>query len=175
MRTGVGPERGAQCGSSARWDLCGGPPERAVPTATVDDPRGRGEALTGVRAGRVSRLPDSIRPAGSSREERQRPNGSVLTPRARGGHAIPSAVFSSRPPVGARSPHRTPTGPGSRSAHRPAATGARNIDQLPAIPISPPVPSGRRVGGKIWVGLPARRRCFVGTRGRLLVRRRGPA
>ena len=53
MRTGVGPERGAQCGSSARWDLCGGPPERAVPTATVEVPRGRGEALTGVRAGRV--------------------------------------------------------------------------------------------------------------------------
>jgi hypothetical protein len=40
MRTGVGPERGAQCGSSARWDPCGGPPERAVPTATVDVPRG---------------------------------------------------------------------------------------------------------------------------------------
>ncbi|MGA3221784.1 MAG: hypothetical protein ABSE77_22430, partial [Acidimicrobiales bacterium] len=29
-----GPEAGAQCGSSARWDLCGGPPVRAVPTAT---------------------------------------------------------------------------------------------------------------------------------------------
>ncbi len=29
------PEAGAQCGSSARWDLCGGLPERAVPTATV--------------------------------------------------------------------------------------------------------------------------------------------
>src|SRR5215216_1152533 len=28
-----GPEAGAQCGSSARWDLCGGPPARAVPTA----------------------------------------------------------------------------------------------------------------------------------------------
>ena len=28
------PEAGAQCGSSARWDLCGGLPERAVPTAT---------------------------------------------------------------------------------------------------------------------------------------------
>ena len=27
------PEAGAQCGSSARWDLCGGPPARAVPTA----------------------------------------------------------------------------------------------------------------------------------------------
>ena len=52
-RSDVRPERGAQCGSSARWDLCGGPPERAVPTATVDVPRGRGEALTGVRAGRA--------------------------------------------------------------------------------------------------------------------------
>src|ERR1019366_6862546 len=31
---GVRPEPGAQCGSPARWDLCGGPPERAVPTAT---------------------------------------------------------------------------------------------------------------------------------------------
>ena len=29
----LGPEAGAQCISSARWDLCGGPPERAVPTA----------------------------------------------------------------------------------------------------------------------------------------------
>ena len=27
------PEAGAQCGSSARWDLRGGPPARAVPTA----------------------------------------------------------------------------------------------------------------------------------------------
>ena len=29
------PEPGAQCGSSARWDLRGGPPARAVPTATA--------------------------------------------------------------------------------------------------------------------------------------------
>ena len=29
------PKAGAQCVSSARWDLCGGPPERAVPTAIV--------------------------------------------------------------------------------------------------------------------------------------------
>jgi len=29
------PEAGAQCGSAARWDLCGGPPERAVPTAIL--------------------------------------------------------------------------------------------------------------------------------------------
>ena len=50
-RTDVRPERGAQCGSSARWDLCGGPPERAVPTATVGVREGGGEALTGVRAG----------------------------------------------------------------------------------------------------------------------------
>ena len=28
-------EAGAQCGSSARWDLCGGRPVRAVPTATA--------------------------------------------------------------------------------------------------------------------------------------------
>ncbi len=28
------PEAGAQCGNPARWDLCGGPPARAVPTAT---------------------------------------------------------------------------------------------------------------------------------------------
>ena len=30
------PEVGAQCGSPARWDLCGGPPVRAVPAATND-------------------------------------------------------------------------------------------------------------------------------------------
>ena len=30
----LAPEAGAQCGNSARWDLCGGPPTRAVPTAT---------------------------------------------------------------------------------------------------------------------------------------------
>ena len=29
------PEAGAQCGSSARWDLCGGPRETAVPTPTL--------------------------------------------------------------------------------------------------------------------------------------------
>jgi hypothetical protein len=39
-RLGVGPcdarpEPGAQCGSSARWDLRGGPPAKAVPTATI--------------------------------------------------------------------------------------------------------------------------------------------
>ena len=34
-RCDVGPEPGAQCGSSARWDLRGGPPARAVPTATT--------------------------------------------------------------------------------------------------------------------------------------------
>ena len=28
------PKVGARCGSPARWDLCGGPPARAVPTAT---------------------------------------------------------------------------------------------------------------------------------------------
>ena len=28
------PEAGAQCGNSARWDLRGGWPERAIPTAT---------------------------------------------------------------------------------------------------------------------------------------------
>jgi RNA-directed DNA polymerase len=28
------PKAGAQCGNSARWDLCGGPLARAVPTAT---------------------------------------------------------------------------------------------------------------------------------------------
>src|SRR5205807_255423 len=32
------PEAGAQCGSPARWDLCGGPPVRAVPTATTHGP-----------------------------------------------------------------------------------------------------------------------------------------
>ena len=33
QRLRVMPEVGAQCVSSARWDLCGGPPVRAVPTA----------------------------------------------------------------------------------------------------------------------------------------------
>ena len=27
---------GAQCGSPARWDLCGGPLERVVPTAIIE-------------------------------------------------------------------------------------------------------------------------------------------
>ena len=29
------PEAGAQCGSSARWDLCGGCRETGIPTATL--------------------------------------------------------------------------------------------------------------------------------------------
>jgi hypothetical protein len=33
------PEVGAQCGNSARWDLCGGRPERAVPTAKASSGR----------------------------------------------------------------------------------------------------------------------------------------
>ena len=44
-----GPEAGAQCGSSARWDLCGGPPARAVPTAIV--------GICGSRRLRCPRLP----------------------------------------------------------------------------------------------------------------------
>ena len=36
------PEAGTQCSSSARWGLCGGPPVRAVPTATSS----RGEIAT---------------------------------------------------------------------------------------------------------------------------------
>src|ERR1019366_7057683 len=32
------PKVGAQCGNPARWDLCGGPPARAVPTATFLKP-----------------------------------------------------------------------------------------------------------------------------------------
>jgi hypothetical protein len=36
------PEAGAQCGNAARWDLYGGPPERAVPTVILDaDPATR--------------------------------------------------------------------------------------------------------------------------------------
>ena len=40
------PKAGAQCGSSARWDLCGGPPARAVPTAI--SPKGRESYGDGV-------------------------------------------------------------------------------------------------------------------------------
>ena len=36
---GARPEPGAQCGNPARWDLRGGPPARAVPTATEDHQR----------------------------------------------------------------------------------------------------------------------------------------
>jgi hypothetical protein len=32
------PKVGAQCGNPARWDLRGGPPARAVPTATLRSP-----------------------------------------------------------------------------------------------------------------------------------------
>jgi hypothetical protein len=34
------PKVGAQCGNSARWDLRGGPPAKAVPTATIHCPPG---------------------------------------------------------------------------------------------------------------------------------------
>ncbi len=45
------PKVGAQCGSPARWDLCGGPPARAVPTATPFAAAG-GEVADGdVQAG----------------------------------------------------------------------------------------------------------------------------
>ena len=36
LRLPPAPEVGAECGSSARSDLCGGPPARAVPTAIKD-------------------------------------------------------------------------------------------------------------------------------------------
>src|SRR5262249_61214073 len=41
------PEVGALCGNSARRDLRGGPPARAVPTATIqgDEPRGRSASV----------------------------------------------------------------------------------------------------------------------------------
>jgi hypothetical protein len=102
-RTDVRPERGAQCGSSARWDLCGGPPERAVPTATVDDPRGRGEALTGARAGRA------IEP------RNQRVRGADAVQEVEG-HTGGSAIASCR---------RTPRGQRTRACTEPpcARTG----------------------------------------------------
>src|SRR6478672_2272426 len=39
------PEAGAQCGNPARWDLCGGPPVRAVPTAIEEQREGRPPAV----------------------------------------------------------------------------------------------------------------------------------
>ena len=42
------PKAGAQCVSSARWDLCGGPPERAVPTAKGPPRPGRLRGSTGA-------------------------------------------------------------------------------------------------------------------------------
>jgi len=79
-RVDVRPERGAQCGSSACWDLCGGPPERAVPTATSTRisatfspalavrprtlPRGRTSRCPCGRAGVVMRF-SSLRLPGS--------------------------------------------------------------------------------------------------------------
>ena len=46
------PKAGAQCGSRARWDLCGGPPARAVPTANV---RARAIGPRGGSSARASR------------------------------------------------------------------------------------------------------------------------
>src|SRR5690242_4737656 len=44
-------EAGAQCGSPARWDLCGGPPARAVPTATGGGGADVASAPVGVLGG----------------------------------------------------------------------------------------------------------------------------
>ena len=41
------PKVGAQCGNPARWDLRGGPPVRAVPTATQTE---AAAALAAVRS-----------------------------------------------------------------------------------------------------------------------------
>ncbi len=41
------PKVGAQCGNPARWDLRGGPPVRAVPTATQDSSQRAGHDRTG--------------------------------------------------------------------------------------------------------------------------------
>ena len=81
-----GPKVGARCGSSARRDLSGGPPARAVPTGITDEAaeqakptaaevvegRGRGEGnpggtkRPGHRAGSgVSHVPDRVRPTGA--------------------------------------------------------------------------------------------------------------
>ena len=65
------PEAGAQCVSSARWDLSGGRPVRVVPTATSASPRaGRtdpsgpklalGRAAGGLRAGESQPGPGSF-------------------------------------------------------------------------------------------------------------------
>jgi len=55
------PKVGAQCGNPARWDLRGGPPVRAVPTATIhgqpEEPYWMGMLMTWVLA----------HPAGASR------------------------------------------------------------------------------------------------------------
>ena len=89
----------------------------------------------------------------------------------------PNRPLSRSRPGLLRKPHQQ--GPQSPQPH-PTARGTRiHRDPHPSrrlrqptrstrsahvyFPVSPPVPSGRRAGGKIWVGLPARRRCFVGT------------
>src|SRR5262245_45222443 len=51
------PKVGAQCGNPARWDLCGGPPARAVPTATLTRTPNAGNCcalLSNAMAGRRS-------------------------------------------------------------------------------------------------------------------------
>ena len=45
------PKAGAQCGNPARWDLCGGLPARAVPTATPFAGAGRAVAEDDVESG----------------------------------------------------------------------------------------------------------------------------
>jgi hypothetical protein len=51
----VVPKAGAQCVSSARWDLCGGPPARAVPTASRTGARSAASAEAPALRRNVSR------------------------------------------------------------------------------------------------------------------------
>jgi hypothetical protein len=143
------PKVGAQCGSPARWDLCEGPPARAVPTATPADAhlqvlRSPAVSVTGTAAGSgIRRLP------GRSRRRDSRPGHAMITsadaraaqwPHARHPVLYPqlgslrSGVPDERNPDTCVCMYRKPRGPGlfpGRRPHRPSASRRAGLAPRP--------------------------------------------
>jgi hypothetical protein len=133
------PEVGAVCGNAARTDLCGGPPARAVPTATAAAPSAQRPsgwvALAVTRQGSHRPGRARIRASGSSTDRfavpLRSPRLSERVPGTWTGASMCSPCFP-RPglPAGASLPS-----PGSSGASSPASTVlSRHYDFLPPVP-----------------------------------------
>jgi hypothetical protein len=141
------PKVGAQCGNPARWDLCGGPPARAVPTATPNGAiRAHERRATALRASfrlpprpspwpwSSSGMSESSHPAQSRRDPASAarfPNSLLTLEHASDDELRAAGDFAPRNPPGCARRATRPCQPRRatgqwcrrRKPHRPAGSG----------------------------------------------------